>query len=539
MKHILTFFLLLLCFNASLEAIHYPFPFLESSWWAIIDQNDNNGVNGEVYALALDGEDLYVGGDFTAAGGVSGANYIAKFNITTSTWSALGMGANRPVRDICIVGSDVYVGGDFTFPTFRVAHWDGNTWNDLGLTGADGEVFDLEVGPSGDLYMGGDFNSPTPYLARWDGSSWNAVGDPLNARVLSISVSPTEDVYVGGLFTDAGGIEGADHVAKYDGAWNALGDSNFPTITDPVAALEMVDSVLYIGGLFVGGPLFLEHLVGYNTSNGKWIILGDDGLSGPVHAITAGESSIYIGGDFRLAGGGLASNIVEYDGEWKTLGEGIGAGDSSAQVSAIVVRDTSIWAGGLFEMAGPVSTPRAVREANNLGLFTITGSFPVDLLSFVGFARPDGHVLEWETTTEINSDHFEIQRQTGALEWTSVGQVPAKGASAYQYTCEQPPVGMHFYRLKMIDLDGSYEYSNIINLKSKESHLDLYPTLVHDRVFISVNQDFIRVDIYDMSGLLVGSWQDLQIDVSSFPTGMYQARLVSRSSSVTKTFQKR
>src|SRR5207237_6392188 len=79
------------------------------------DRFNPPGTNGIVYAIAVSGSDVYVGGNFTTAGGVS-AHYIAKWN--GSTWSALGNGmdgTNPYVYAIAISGSDVYVGGNFTF----------------------------------------------------------------------------------------------------------------------------------------------------------------------------------------------------------------------------------------------------------------------------------------------------------------------------------------------------------------------------------------------------------------------------------------
>src|SRR5439155_1362933 len=77
-----------------------------SSWSAL-----GSGMNSTVYALAVSGSNVYAGGVFTTAGG-SAANLIAKWN--GSSWSALGSGMNIPVRALAVSGSDVYAGGDFT-----------------------------------------------------------------------------------------------------------------------------------------------------------------------------------------------------------------------------------------------------------------------------------------------------------------------------------------------------------------------------------------------------------------------------------------
>ena len=70
-----------------------------------------NGVNFDVYAIAVSGSNVYVGGQFTQAGG-SSANYIAKWN--GSSWSALGSGMDGTVYALAVSGTDVYAGGNFT-----------------------------------------------------------------------------------------------------------------------------------------------------------------------------------------------------------------------------------------------------------------------------------------------------------------------------------------------------------------------------------------------------------------------------------------
>ena len=79
-----------------------------------------NGVSGEVYAVAADGQgNVYVGGSFIVVGGISTpVNNIARFNTLTNTWSSLGTGSsngvNSTVYELAVLGSEVYVGGSFT-----------------------------------------------------------------------------------------------------------------------------------------------------------------------------------------------------------------------------------------------------------------------------------------------------------------------------------------------------------------------------------------------------------------------------------------
>src|SRR5207245_3046917 len=109
-----------------------------SSWSAL-----GSGPENDVFALAVLGSDLYAGGAFTTAGGVT-VNQIAKWN--GSSWSALGSGVGGGdsyplVLALAVSGSDLYVGGDFTTATNsdgtavmanRIAKWNGSSWSALG-----------------------------------------------------------------------------------------------------------------------------------------------------------------------------------------------------------------------------------------------------------------------------------------------------------------------------------------------------------------------------------------------------------------------
>jgi hypothetical protein len=170
-----------------------------------------------VSALAVSGSDLYVGGDFTTAGG-SAATNIAKWN--GSSWSALGPGMNHGVSALAVSGSDLYAGGEFTTAggsaATGIAKWDGSSWSAL-ASGVNGAVSALAVSGS-DLYAGGWFTTAggnaASRIAKWDGSSWTALGSGMNGGVSAVAVSGS-DLFAGGWFTTAGGKASASIARAY------------------------------------------------------------------------------------------------------------------------------------------------------------------------------------------------------------------------------------------------------------------------------------------------------------------------------------
>lgn len=172
-------------------------------------------------ATAANG-DVYVGGSFTAVGGVP-ANYIARWDGTA--WNGLGNGAaatptpanngvNAIVYALAWLGSDLYVAGRFTtaYTTAgsqalnNLARWAGGAWQGLGNgtatatttnNGAGGTVYAL-VGLGADLYVGGSYTSvysvvsgtlSLANIARWDGTAWNPLGTGLNGSVRALAAA--------------------------------------------------------------------------------------------------------------------------------------------------------------------------------------------------------------------------------------------------------------------------------------------------------------------------------------------------------------
>lgn len=127
------------------------------------------GGGATVYALArsLSGQYVYIAGDFTNCGGTA-ANYIAAYDTSAGTFSALGTGMNGIVYGLAVSPYDgnLYAVGAFTTAggttVNRVARWNGSAWSALqsGVSGGGGIVYAIDIAPgTGDLYLVGDFTT--------------------------------------------------------------------------------------------------------------------------------------------------------------------------------------------------------------------------------------------------------------------------------------------------------------------------------------------------------------------------------------------
>jgi Concanavalin A-like lectin/glucanases superfamily/GEVED domain len=105
------------------------------------------------------------------------------------------------------------------------------------------------------------------------------------------------------------------------------------------------------------------------------------------------------------------------------------------------------------------------------GFFLTTNvtTLPITLISFTGKATENGNTLNWKTDSEKNFSHFEIQRSENGKEFEKIGKVEGNHAEVYQFLDQISSLNFNsslFYRLKIIDLDGSASFSKIISIEN-------------------------------------------------------------------------
>ena len=183
-----------------------------------------------------------------------------------------------------------------------------------------------------------------------------------------------------------------------------------------------------------------------------------------------------------------------------------------------------------------------------------SGIVPVELTSFTASTNGNSVTLNWTTATELNNSGFEIQRSSEGENWQNLAFVNGIGTStethSYSYTDNEVEEGSYSYRLKQIDFDGSFEYSNIINISvTKQFEYKLsqnYPnpfnpastisfsipssSLVELKVFNSIGQE-VAVLVNQVKD--AGSYQ-IVFNASSLPSGVYFYKLTAGNFTETK-----
>jgi len=148
---------------------------------------------------------------------------------------------------------------------------------------------------------------------------------------------------------------------------------------------------------------------------------------------------------------------------------------------------------------------------------TITATavaLPIELLYIRGEALDQSNKITWASATEENSSHFEVERSSDGITFEMIGIVAANGNTvtnqSYVLLDEKPLQGIGYYRLKMVDLDDTFEYSNVVsvsfNKKNNEIQLSISPNPATDVVHFAISKDEINnaiIEIHSITGQLI------------------------------------
>ncbi len=170
----------------------------------------------------------------------------------------------------------------------------------------------------------------------------------------------------------------------------------------------------------------------------------------------------------------------------------------------------------ITEIAG--AFPPEFNEENNIDSLPFGINLPLTLLSFDGSVRNESADLIWRTSSEVNVKQFELERSTDGSRFGQIGTVKAENTSGkhnYAYTDAgfgKLSVPYVYYRLRMVDLDGSSKYSNIVRLSRNYivSSLKVYPNPVSYMLQLQVQSAVpgnFTLLVHDASGRLMLSRQ--------------------------------
>jgi hypothetical protein len=348
------------------------------SFWHNMSTTSAPGMDNDVAALYMQGNFLYAGGSFVAAGGYV-ANHVARWDITNAGWLGLGSSVNNVIYAMTMSGNNLYAAGYFISAGGQraagVARWDSltNDWTPLG-DGLSGCTYNscftpyvlsiLAVG--NDIYAGGAFTYAggqyTVGIARFNllDQQWHVLGSAgINCSAPNCSPTVNSMVYdgscidVGGTFDTAGGVP-AGNLAVYCPATNTWGHLTWRDLSGTynidtngtVNALAFDNyGDLYIGGAFSApaSKIFYTDFYGvYNVA---------DSLNGAVNTILPVGNDLYIGGSFTNVRGNTSFNYLAWLPAGQTHYQMVGGG-LNGTVYALNWWKNKLIVGGDFTLEG-------------------------------------------------------------------------------------------------------------------------------------------------------------------------------------------
>lgn len=208
-------------------------------------------------------------------------------------------------------------------------------------------------------------------------------------------------------------------------------------------------------------------------------------------------------------------------------------------VSSITIRYGGQIAGSGSTSAGGRMNSLWFQKFNYLG---IIGILPVTIKSFNAQLSGRSNVmLNWSVSSEVNTSHFEVERSTDGLSFDESGIVMSDANSnvdqVYSFNDNISMVtnGLIYYRLKIVDIDGTYKYSDVAVVRTEKEHTTMnavaYPNPAVNELRVTIPDSWqaqtVSYSIYNLSGSLVkltvnsNAAQTQTMDISALAMGSY------------------
>jgi hypothetical protein len=187
---------------------------------------------------------------------------------------------------------------------------------------------------------------------------------------------------------------------------------------------------------------------------------------------------------------------------------------------------------------------RLVTPSGEVCLVNLGSLLPVTYTSFSVAEEEGKAVLRWATATELNNEGFFIEHARNGDDWQSIGFTAGVGTTNepqnYEFVAENLPAGDHYFRLKQVDHDGSFAFSEVANLylEGPDGPLRIFPNPVRRGQQLSIKGGFDQAEIYSLTGQRLMSIQqsdDLSApQFTDLPAGMYHLRVQRHGKTLTE-----
>lgn len=156
---------------------------------------------------------------------------------------------------------------------------------------------------------------------------------------------------------------------------------------------------------------------------------------------------------------------------------------------------------------------------------------PVELVNFDGMQVRNENILTWTTVSELNNDHFIVERSLDGQNWSAFDLISGQGTSNatthYESIDSNPGQGTNYYRLRQFDTNGNISFSDVIAvIPNNNITVNLIPNPAQSNVVVNTNDYFNQIDIINMQGRVVktqtfNAIRKASLDISDLDKGVY------------------
>ena len=175
---------------------------------------------------------------------------------------------------------------------------------------------------------------------------------------------------------------------------------------------------------------------------------------------------------------------------------------------------------------------------------TVAAPLPVEWLQPLTAHKQDNQVaLLWTVAQQINNDKFIVERSADGIHFEAIQTIHADGnftlRKEFKALDTTPNKGDNYYRIKQIDYDGEFDYSNIAFVRFEPRELSIYPNPATQEIHLDTPKEVSRqIDIFNTTGQLVKqlSQKSTTIPIGDLPKGIYWMRILEEHQSFMKRF---
>ncbi len=249
-------------------------------------------------------------------------------------------------------------------------------------------------------------------------------------------------------------------------------------------------------------------------------------FSGPLGVCSDASNNIYVAeqGNHRIRKITPAAMVSTLAGDYAGFADGYG-------MLALFNIPSGVYADTAYNVF--------VADAINHKIRKITPSFPLStpISQFEVKMNYNDHSLFWTTNYEKNNSYFNVQMSEDGIQFSNLCLVKSKALYGnctipidYNFTNQNPPPGICYYRLEQVDLDGNTAFSKVITIdfiKSDEANIVLFPIPCSNTLYVLVNSK-MSIRIVDIYGRIIVNRNFRKgsnfVDLSSHASGIYLLR---------------